>query len=226
MRFVIRILAAIIVLTSAVSGETIEEYLRDEIITDYQLDSADVSISILRSTLSPMDVSAYEVKAYPLAQGDPVGRFPMRVELYRDGEMAERGSVSLDVRRYDDLLVPRQNIRRHELLAADMFEYKRFDITSISENMLSDPAQLDGCRAAQTLTAARMVPVRRIEKTPDVEYGAPITIIGKSRLFEIRAKGTAMQNGVVGETVKVKNDDSKKILTGTVIGPGRVEIDI
>ncbi len=226
MRFVIRILAAIIVLSSAISGETLEEYLRAEIIADYHLDSGDVSISILRSTLSPVDVSACEVKAYPLAQGDPVGRFPMRVELYRDGEMTERGSVSLDVRRYADLLVPKQNIRRHELLAPDMFEYKRFDITSFTENMLNDPAQLDGCRAAQTLTAARMVPVRRIEKTPDVEYGAPITIVGKSRLFEIRAKGTAMQNGVVGETVKVKNDDSKKILTGTVTGPGTVEIDI
>lgn len=226
MRFVIRTLATIIMLFSAVSGETLEEYLRAEIISDYHLDSADVSISILRSTLSPADVSAYDVKAYPLAQGDPVGRFPMRVELYREGEMAGRGTVSLDVRRYADLLVPIQNIRRHELLAPDMFESKRFDVTSFSENMLTDPAQLNGCRAAQTLTAARMVPLRRIEKTPDVEYGAPITIVGKSSLFEIRAKGTAMQNGVVGETVKVKNDDSKKILTGTVTGPGTVEIDI
>ncbi len=226
MQFVLRALAALMVLTSAVSGETLEAYLRAEIIADYHLDSADVSISILRSTLTPVDVSAYNVKAYPLAQGDPVGRFPMRVELYRDGEMTERGSVSLDVRRYADLLVPKQNIRRHEMLVPDMFERKRFDVTSYTEDMLTDFTQLDGCRAAQNLPAGRMIPGRRIEKTPDVEYGAPITIIGKSRLFEIRAKGTALQNGVTGETVKVKNDDSKKILTGTVTGPGTVEIDI
>lgn len=226
MRFVIGTLAALIILASAVSGETLEEYLRAEIIADYHLDSADVSISILRSTLTPTDVSIYDVKAYPLAQGDPKGRFPMRVELYRDGEMAERGSVSLDVRKFADLLVPTQNIRRHEMLTPDMFESKRFDITSFTEVMLADPAQLDGCRAAQSLIAGRMIPLRRIEKAPDVEYGAPITIIGKSRMFEIRAKGTAMQNGVVGETVKVKNDDSRKILTGTVTGPGTVEIDI
>lgn len=226
MRFVLRAVTVLIILASAVSGETLEEYLRAEIITDYHLDSADVSISILRSTLTPVDVSAYEIKAYPLAQGDPVGRFPMRVELYRDGEMAERGTVSLDVRRYAALLVPIQNIRRHEMLAPDMFERKRFDVTSFTEITLTDPAQLDGCRAAQNLTAGRMIPLRRIEKIPDVEYGAPITIVGKSRLFEIRARGTALQNGVVGETVKVKNVDSKKILTGTVTGPGTVEIDI
>ncbi len=226
MRFVLRIVAVMVVFSSIVMGGTLEEYLRAEVIEDYHLDSADVSISILRSTLSPVDVSDYDVKVYPLAQGDPVGRFPMRGELYRDGEMAERGSVSLDVRRYADLLVPIQNIRRHELLAPGMFESKRFDVTSFTEQMLTDLAQMDGCRAAQNLTAGRMIPIRRIEKIPDVEYGAPITIIGKSRLFEIRAKGTALQNGVAGETVKVKNDDSKKILTGTVTGPGTVEIDI
>jgi flagella basal body P-ring formation protein FlgA len=226
MRFLIYALAALMVLSSVVSGETLEEFLRAEIINDYSLDSADVSISILRSTLTPVDLSDYVVKAYPLAQGDPVGRFPMRVELYRDGEMTERGSVSLDVRRFAELLVPIQNIRRHEMLTAGMFERKRFDVTSYTEPMLTDLTQLDGCRAAQNLAAGRMVPIRRIEKTPDVEYGAPITIIGKSRLFEIRAKGTALQNGVTGETVKIKNNDSKKILTGTVTGPGTVEIDI
>jgi flagella basal body P-ring formation protein FlgA len=226
MRCVIHAVLALIILTTAGSAETLEEYLRAEIINDYQLDSTDVSISILRSTLKPVDVSTYDVKAYPLAQSDPVGRFPMRVELYRDGDMIERGSVSLDVRRYADLLVPKKNIRRHEMLSPDMFERKRFDVTSYSEAMLEDLTQLDGCRATQNLAAGRMIPIRRIEKTPDVEYGLPVTIVGKSRLFEIRTKGTAMQNGVVGETVKVKNDDSRKILTGTVTGPGIVEIDI
>lgn len=226
MRYVLQALMVVGILFSVAGAETLEEYLAAEIIKDYDLDSAYVSIAILRTTLPPVDVSGYEIKAYPLTQSDPVGRFPMRVELYRDGQMVERGSVSLDVRRFADLLVPAQNIKRHESLRPEMFERKRFDVTSFPNEMLADTGQLHGCRAAQNLPAGRQVPLRRIEKIPDVEYGLPVTIIGSSRLFDIRARGTALQNGIVGETVRVKNDDSKKILTGTVTAPGVVEIDI
>jgi len=226
MGYMLRALIALGILFSVAGAETLEEYLTDEIIKDYALDSAYVSISILRNSLPPVDVSEYDVKAYPMTQAEPRGRFPMRVELFRDGEMVERGSVSLDVRRYADLLAPAQNIRRHELIHEGMFERKRFDVTSFSDVMLSDPSQLEGCRAAQNLQAGKHVSMRRIEKIPDVEYNSPVTIIGKSRMFEIRARGTSLENGVIGESVRVKNDDSNKILTGTVTAPGVVEIDI
>lgn len=226
MRYAVQALMVLGILISAAGAETLEEFLTSEIIKDYDLDSAFVSVAILRTTLPPEDVSGYQVKAYPLTQSDPVGRFPMRVELYRDGQMVERGSVSLDVRRYADLLVPAQNIKRHEALRPDMFVRKRFDVTSFPNEMLADTAQLDGCRAAQNLAAGRQIPLRRIEKIPDVEYGRPVTIVGSSRLFDVRVRGTALENGIVGQTIRVKNDDSKKILTGTVTAPGVVEIDI
>ncbi len=226
MRYVVRAIVVLAILYSVPNAETLEEYLAAEIIRDYDLDSAFVSISILRNSLPPLNVSEYDVKAYPLTQAEPSGRFPMRVELYRAGEMVERGSVSLDVRRYADLLVPVQNIKRHEPLRPDMFEFKRFEVTSFSDIMLSDPSQLEGCRAAQNLQAGKYVSTRRIERIPDVEYNSSVTIVGKGRLFEIRARGTALENGIIGESVRVKNDDSKKILTGTVTGPGVVEIDI
>lgn len=207
-------------------GETLAHFLADRVIRDYQLDPERVHITLSRSDVDIADLTGIEVKTYPQTQARPRGRFPMRVELYREGTMIDRGMAVLDVRLFADLPVPRQNIKRHELLSPDLFEVTRFDVTSLTEKMLEDVSQVAGCRARHNLTAGRYVPLRRVEKLPDVENGLPVTIIAGARGLEIRARGIALQNGMVGETIKVKNIDSRKILMGTVAAPGVVEIAI
>jgi flagella basal body P-ring formation protein FlgA len=213
-------------LGQAALAETLEQYLAEKVITDYQLDPDKVRITLVRSDLEQIEIDGFAIEAYPATQSDPRGRFPMRVELFRDGARVEKGSVSLDVRVFADLPVPVQNIKRHEMLTADLFKYKRFDITSITEKLLTETAQFEGCRAKQNLAADRYIPLRRVEKLPDVENGNTVTIVGYSDLFEIRARGLALQNGVIGESIKVKNVDSRKILIGKITAPGVVEIAI
>jgi flagella basal body P-ring formation protein FlgA len=213
-------------LAQAAVPETLEEYLSDKIIADYQLAPENVEITIVRSALDHTEIDGFEIEAYPMTGARPKGRFPMHVELSHDGAIVDKGSVSLDVRVFDEVPVPVQNIRRHEMLSAEMFTSERIDITNISEELLSEESQYEGCRAKHNLAAGRYVPLRRVEKLPDVENGCHVTIVGKGSLFEIRAKGMALQSGVIGETIKVKNIDSKKILLGEITGPGVVEITI
>lgn len=207
-------------------GGSLEQYLVEKLLSDYQLDPEYVEITLHRSGLAHDDVTGFEVKAYPVTQSAPRGRFPMRVELYRNGALADKGSVSLDVRLKADLPVPVRNIKRYEILTADMFTLKRFDVTSLTEKVLTDCSHLEGCRAKHNLIAGRHVSMSRIENMPVVEKGATVAIIGKSRLFEIRARGVALQNGNIGQTIKVKNIDSRKIVAARVAGPGAVEIDL
>jgi len=211
---------------SITSAVTLEEYLADKIITDYDFDPDYVQVKLVRSDLDYEDLGQLEIDAYPVTYSDPRGRFPMRVELFRDGERVEKGSVSLDVRIFADLPVPVRNIKRHEMLSGDMFEFKRFDITSLTEKLLRDTLHFTDCRAKHNLAAGKYVFLRRVEKVPAVEIGHEVTIVGVGRMFEIRAKGVALQNGVIGEDVKVKNSDSRKILVGEVTAPGVVEISI
>ena len=42
----------------------------------------------------------------------------------------------------------------------------------------------------------------------------------------VRANGEAMQDGKVGQPIKVENVESKKVVTGTVTGPGAVDIEL
>jgi flagella basal body P-ring formation protein FlgA len=223
---ILTLIGLLFLLTQALPAVTLEQYLTDKLVADYQLDPDLIQINVIRSSLTHDTLDDFDIEAYPVTHTAPRGRFPMKVELSRDGAIVDRGAVSLDVRIFADLPVPVQNIKRHEILSADMFTLERFDITSITEQLLIDEKQMAGCRARQNLPAGRYVAMRRVEAVPDVENGSNVTIVGKGAAFEIRARGIALQTGIVGETIKIKNVDSRKILVGKVAGPGMVEISI
>ncbi|MCK5127155.1 MAG: flagellar basal body P-ring formation protein FlgA [candidate division Zixibacteria bacterium] len=212
--------------TDSTAEISLDDYITAQITSDYQLDPKYTEITIVRLDIKQKDISGCDVKIIPLTEKRPRGRFPIRIELFQNDEMIARGSASINVRVFKDLLVPVRRIKRHELLFDDMFELKRFDVTSLSERMLANYDELSACRSRQNLSPDRYIPTTRIEKIPEVDNGTQVSIIGKSDIFEIKVRGIALQQGYVGELIKVKNIDSKKILTGRIIAPGVVEVSI
>ena len=123
-RFLI-LIAVLLIFGQAAPAETLEQFLSDKIIADYQLNPKLVQINLVRSGLKHDAIDGFEIEAYPVTHAKPRGRFPMRVELLKEGAIVDKGSVSLDVRIFAELPVPMQNIKRHEVLSADMFTCKR-----------------------------------------------------------------------------------------------------
>lgn len=62
----------------------------------------------------------------------------------------------------------------------------------------------------------------------DLPVKAKQRVLLTARIGELKvsAAGVAVENGKVGQSIKVENLDSKKVVTGTVVGPAAVEIDL
>ncbi len=211
-------------LAAGAGGESLSQAVAGRIMTDFGFDSTLATVTVARLEPVVADVTGYEVRVIPQTQGTPRGRFSARVELYRQGELVQQGTAAIDARFWADLLVPVRNISRGENLTPDLFTLKRFDVTAWTEPMLADPAHLAGCRAKNILTAGRQVGLARLEKIPDVSTGGTVTLVGTVGILEIRAKGVALQNGAIGETIAVRNTDSGKVLNGKIIAPGAVAV--
>jgi hypothetical protein len=59
-----------------------------------------------------------------------------------------------------------------------------------------------------------------------VKAGQRVTMTAQSGVMKVQASGEAMQDGRVGQPIKVINVESKKTITGTVSGPGAVDIEL
>ncbi len=59
---------------------------------------------------------------------------------------------------------------------------------------------------------------------PVITAGSPVMIVVRSGRLEVTATGTAIDSGAIGQEIKVRNEGSKKVVSGKVEGPGIVVV--
>ncbi len=72
------------------------------------------------------------------------------------------------------------------------------------------------------------VPANAEKATDEVVIKAKsrVTMTVRAGDLKVQAAGIALEGGKVGQSIRVENLDSKKVVTGVVVGPGAVEIDL
>ncbi|UDL88559.1 flagellar basal body P-ring formation protein FlgA [Mesorhizobium sp. PAMC28654] len=84
--------------------------------------------------------------------------------------------------------------------------------------------QLDGKVAKRTLLPGRYIPTSAIREAWLVEQGAAVQVFFTAGTLTISATAVTLQPGAAGDLVKVRNIDSGKILSGTVMADGTIRV--
>jgi len=88
---------------------------------------------------------------------------------------------------------------------------------------IRDPEQVQGYVLKNSVPAGKVMMVRMLSAPKLVKRGRIVVLTADSPGLNIRMKGVALEDGLMGETVKVRNTVSKRILYATVIAPDRVQ---
>ncbi len=84
--------------------------------------------------------------------------------------------------------------------------------------------ELDGKVAVRTLLPARYIADGSVREPWVVERGASVQMVFVSGGLTISAAAVTLEPGAAGDFVKVRNVDSGKILTGTVMADGSIRV--
>jgi flagella basal body P-ring formation protein FlgA len=85
-------------------------------------------------------------------------------------------------------------------------------------------AELEGKVAKRTLLTGRYIPVSSLREAYLVEQGAAVEVVFVSGALTISASAVTLEPGSAGDLVKVRNIDSGKILSGTVMADGSIRV--
>ncbi len=141
----------------------------------------------------------------------------VRVELTVDGRTERAMTVTADTRFFREVLVSNRNVRRGEVLQAEMLDLEERDITLQKDGYFLDFADLEGGRAKRSIGANRVVTQRHVEPVPVILRGEEITLVLETQHVRLTTRGKAMQDGGIGQKIRVRNVDSRKMLYGEVI---------
>lgn len=122
------------------------------------------------------------------------------------------------------IAVPARAIAPGQVITSDMLTTKTIDSGQVYASTLQADDELVGQQATKPLRA--MQPVNRLHVKPatDVNRNTLVTVIYRRPGLELTGSGQALEDGRIGETIRVLNPDSKATLIAKVVSANQVEV--
>ncbi|MBX9589512.1 MAG: flagellar basal body P-ring formation protein FlgA [Hyphomonadaceae bacterium] len=124
-----------------------------------------------------------------------------------------------------ELPVPRVTIYPGDTISADQLTDRAFIAQTVTRSSVFDDRQaLVGKVARRTLLPGQPVPVNAIRDPYLVNQGKSSLVVFENGGLTITTQAIALQNGVAGDVVTLRNPDSGVVIQGTVERDGSVRL--
>ena len=115
-------------------------------------------------------------------------------------------------------------LNKGELITKDNIVLKQQNICAIDKPFLAKEP-LIGMQIARIVNAGKAIEQKHIVSPPVIKDGDQVKIFARKGELQISTSGTAKANGRLGETIRVKNASSSKLIFCRVDGPGIVSVE-
>ncbi|MFW1676700.1 flagellar basal body P-ring formation chaperone FlgA [Pontibacter sp. JAM-7] len=131
--------------------------------------------------------------------------------------------VAAEVYLYAPVVITRKSLPRNSALSAANVMLKEADITNQS-SYFSDIATLNGWSTKRSLAAETVLTADMLKQPVAIQRNDAVLIEAKRQHVSIRVPGTALEDGAVGEQIRVRNDQSGIEIKGIITAPGQVRV--
>jgi flagella basal body P-ring formation protein FlgA len=178
----------------------------------------------LQLTFSPLDDKV-------LTLSEPVFKFDVRPSRARAlGNVSwdvtvctdsanKKISISAYARAWQDQTIVAHPLAAREILTADDFTTNRVLVDSLPDHSLLRVDQCTDQQAAQELRPGTVMTAQMVDPVPLIKPGQLVTVTVTRGAVQLRSVARAMEEGSLGQTVKVRIENTRDILDVTVTGP-------
>lgn len=135
-------------------------------------------------------------------------------------------NVGVTVKGYRRLVVTQVPLERGELLQASSLALEEREINDNSGGQFDSVSSLEGYTAKRSIPRGKVLTRMMLEAPKLVRKGQVVVIEAGTDAFSVRTDGTALTDGGLGDIIKVKNNQSGRVVEGAVAGEGRIRIPL
>ena len=212
-----------------ITRNDIEPKVKNFVINHYKpLYKGKIEVTCGRMAGVPFNVpdGKLKVKVTSILRDTFLQRTIIRVSVYVDGKIQRSMGIPVTLALYDNVWVATQPILRDDAISAVNVKVVKRDISRMARTAARASTDLSGTRAKKTFRAGDILDHRFIEKDPVVIRNALVEIIFQSKNISIAIPGRAMENGHIGDVIKVKSKEFNKEYVGKVVDRGLILVNI
>ncbi|MGZ5576615.1 MAG: flagellar basal body P-ring formation chaperone FlgA [Methylobacter sp.] len=133
--------------------------------------------------------------------------------------------TSVIVKTYQMVVVLSQPIQRGEIFTRQHLAIEKREVSNLREDFATQLEQIENKQATRQLNTGTILSLRNLVEPKLIKRGDKVVISTTKPDFSIRMSGVAMMDGTKGELIKVKNQNSGRVINATVIEPGLVSVN-
>ena len=115
------------------------------------------------------------------------------------------------------------NATQQHRAAADVQLSER-DVSSLRQGYILNLDHVVGKKTTRPLQPNRVISVNALKAAAAVDKGDAVVISARGKSISVRMPGIALEDGAIGQQIRVRNTRSQRIVHARVTAPGQVEV--
>lgn len=154
------------------------------------------------------------------------GRWYPVFEIVVDGRIISEYRVPVQVSLLKKVWVVDQNVSRGELVGGQVLKPDVRDVYAERGDPIPASESLTNYEASRSLTRGRLLSWDDLEERPQVRKNAIVDVEFSKGALEIRMRGRAMDDGMLGDLITIRNLNSSREFIALVRGENLVEFEL
>lgn len=146
------------------------------------------------------------------------------IEFYKNGNLIKRLEIPVRVKLFREVPKVVSSLPRAKEISESDIIFEKTDITNYRDEDLLGKNEVIGAKLKRNISEGTVITRAFIEEEMTISRGEKIVIISESGAVRIRTSGEALQDGVVGKTIRIRREGTRSVLHGCIARDGTVFI--
>lgn len=196
---------------------------REQLARDATMDVQLRELKWESSQVVPTGAATYQVERLGIPAA---GKVPLRIIVDVDGIPAARFMATAIVDDWREVPVLRKTLDRGMLISPSDIELVRLNLFQQPSDVADLSTEVVGRRLKSRIEAGGTLRRSQVDIPPLVTKGRKVVAVFKAGGLQASAGSVALDDGLKGETIRVRNESSKKVLKARVVTAEQVEVII
>ncbi len=152
-------------------------------------------------------------------------RIPVWVDVLVNENKIQSLPVWFKVKAYGQVLSLKHDLTVGSMISEDMFIKKQADIATVRGTVLSRFPKSYAMRTKKRLVSGDVLAQENIEIVPAVVKGGRVKVIATTKNVTISTEATSLQDGNIGDRVRIQQGQETIKYSATVIGINTLSVD-
>ncbi|CAA9892686.1 Flagella basal body P-ring formation protein FlgA [Candidatus Methylobacter favarea] len=126
---------------------------------------------------------------------------------------------------YQQVLVLSKPVQRGEIITSQHLALEKRDVSNLRDDFFTEAQQVENKQAIRQMPAGTILSLRNFVDPKLIKRGDKVIISAIQPAFAIRMNGIAVMDGAKGQTIRIKNQNSGRIINATVVESGLVAVN-